>query len=357
MGLRSKSWKEFIRSGRAAEGNSGFYRGWRQRAEPRYGLAAAIGYWHVPDPALPRHEGRNRACVPGDVHDPAKRRIDLLLCPLPRLATLKVAKPRVHGAPGGQLVLKHSTVAPRAGRLHGPARMPNRELCDNSRVAAGTDACGSGTADMRRRGRSSVLLKNFLSIIAATLAAICGFVSAARAQAPAQPMRLTVDLREAPRRIFHARLTMPVRLPGALTLLYHPKWIPGEHAPDGPIVDLVSLKFTAGGKTLAWQRDDVDSFRVSPAGARRRGFAGGQLRLPLAAFRARLLGRPFGRSGNCRAGVESGGAVSGRATPSGRAELRGQRVAAAGRDGNMLRALPDCSACSRARRSTSRRCR
>ena len=44
-------------------------------------------------------------------------------------------------------------------------------------------------------------------------------------------IRLSADLREAPRRIFHARLEMPVR-PGPLTLLY-PKWIPGEHAPDG----------------------------------------------------------------------------------------------------------------------------
>jgi predicted metalloprotease with PDZ domain len=47
--------------------------------------------------------------------------------------------------------------------------------------------------------------------------------------------------------------------PGPLTL-YYPKWIPGEHMPDGPIVNLAGLKFFAGGKPLAWRRDLVDMF-------------------------------------------------------------------------------------------------
>jgi predicted metalloprotease with PDZ domain len=71
-------------------------------------------------------------------------------------------------------------------------------------------------------------------------------------------IRLSADLREAPRRIFHARLELPVKA-GPLTLLY-PKWIPGEHAPDGPIADLVGLKLSANGKTIPWRRDDVDVF-------------------------------------------------------------------------------------------------
>src|SRR5579864_2925366 len=53
---------------------------------------------------------------------------------------------------------------------------------------------------------------------------------------------------EAPRKIFHAKLTIPATA-GTLTL-YYPKWIPGEHAPDGPIVDLAGLKFTANGQPL-----------------------------------------------------------------------------------------------------------
>jgi predicted metalloprotease with PDZ domain len=93
------------------------------------------------------------------------------------------------------------------------------------------------------------------SLVAA--AALFMLVPAALAQS-VLPIRLTADLREAPRRIFHAHLEMPVK-PGPLALLY-PKWIPGEHAPDGPIADLVGLRFTANGKTISWRRDDLNMF-------------------------------------------------------------------------------------------------
>ena len=83
-----------------------------------------------------------------------------------------------------------------------------------------------------------------------------------------QPVRIEVDLRDAPRHIFHSKLTLTVK-PGPLTLLY-PEWIPGEHGPTGPISQIAGLKFTAGGKTLAWRRDDVNMFAFHlevPAGA------------------------------------------------------------------------------------------
>ena len=80
----------------------------------------------------------------------------------------------------------------------------------------------------------------------------------ASASPTSAPIHLSVDLQDAPRRIFHAKLDLPAR-PGPLKL-YFPKWIPGEHAPDGPIADLVGLKFTAAGQPLAWRRDDVDMF-------------------------------------------------------------------------------------------------
>jgi predicted metalloprotease with PDZ domain len=78
---------------------------------------------------------------------------------------------------------------------------------------------------------------------------------------------LSVDATEAPRKIFHARLRIPAS-PGTLTL-YYPKWIPGEHAPDGPINDLAGLKFSAGGQTLKWRRDLLDGWTINvevPAG-------------------------------------------------------------------------------------------
>jgi len=93
--------------------------------------------------------------------------------------------------------------------------------------------------------------------------------SAALGQTGNGPARLSVDLREATKHIFHAKLTLPVTA-GPLTLVY-PKWIPGEHAPIGPIVDLAGLFFRVGGKELAWQRDEVDMYAIHlqiPAGAK-----------------------------------------------------------------------------------------
>lgn len=88
--------------------------------------------------------------------------------------------------------------------------------------------------------------------------------------ASAEPIRLTVDLREAPQRILRARETIPVTS-GPLALRYA-KWLPGEHSPSGPVVDMAGLRITAGKQALAWQRDSVDLhlFRVTvPAGVTR----------------------------------------------------------------------------------------
>jgi predicted metalloprotease with PDZ domain len=86
------------------------------------------------------------------------------------------------------------------------------------------------------------------------------YVSAAAVAAFAQPapIRLHVDATEAARRIYHVELTIPA-LPGPMDLFY-PKWIPGEHAPVGPIADLAGLKISAGGRTLEWKRDNVEMF-------------------------------------------------------------------------------------------------
>ncbi len=105
------------------------------------------------------------------------------------------------------------------------------------------------------------------SILFVVIALSCS-VPALNAQDARKPVRLSVDLREAPKHIFHAKLVFPVAT-GPLTLEY-PKWIPGEHAPHGPIVDLTGLLFRAGGKEIEWRRDDVDmyAFRCQvPAGA------------------------------------------------------------------------------------------
>jgi predicted metalloprotease with PDZ domain len=69
---------------------------------------------------------------------------------------------------------------------------------------------------------------------------------------------LTVRLPRPGQQIFDVHEVMPVK-PGSLTLLY-PKWIPGDHAPDGPIDEMMGLEIAAGGKRIAWHRDEVDMF-------------------------------------------------------------------------------------------------
>jgi predicted metalloprotease with PDZ domain len=87
--------------------------------------------------------------------------------------------------------------------------------------------------------------------------ALCLALPAAHAQSNS-PITLTVDSTHSPQRILHARESIPVHA-GPLTL-YYPKWIPGDHSPDGPLEGLSGLHFTADGKEIPWQRDLVEMF-------------------------------------------------------------------------------------------------
>jgi predicted metalloprotease with PDZ domain len=123
---------------------------------------------------------------------------------------------------------------------------------------------------------------------AAVIAAMSGmaagiFAPNARAQADAQssapsqppaaapsgpaPIRLSVDATQAPQKILHAHMAIPVQ-PGPLTLVY-PEWIPGEHMPDGPIINVAGMKFAANNLVIPWRRDLVEMFSIHldiPAG-------------------------------------------------------------------------------------------
>jgi predicted metalloprotease with PDZ domain len=109
---------------------------------------------------------------------------------------------------------------------------------------------------LRLRFRLSLYLTALLLLAAAPMLAQTG-----------PTIRLTVDASQAPERIIRTHMVIPVK-PGPLTL-YYPKWIPGEHQPDGPIANVAGLKFSANGKTIPWTRDllDVFTFHVDvPAG-------------------------------------------------------------------------------------------
>jgi predicted metalloprotease with PDZ domain len=93
---------------------------------------------------------------------------------------------------------------------------------------------------------------------------------AAPAALTGQTISVTVDATRTQQKLLSAHEVIPVK-PGPLTL-YYPKWIPGEHGPNGPIAGLTGLKFEADGKTIPWQRDllDVYTFHLEiPAGVSR----------------------------------------------------------------------------------------
>ena len=88
---------------------------------------------------------------------------------------------------------------------------------------------------------------------------------------PGGTMQLDIDASDTVRGVYRVTQTIPVA-PGTtrLTLLL-PEWLPGNHAPRGPMAELVDLSFTAGGQKLEWKRDRVElhAFHVTvPAGAK-----------------------------------------------------------------------------------------
>lgn len=101
---------------------------------------------------------------------------------------------------------------------------------------------------MRLSRRPAALLLVSLSIAFAALPAL----------AQKEPIQIVADLTDAPRKLYHAEIDLPVT-PGPLTLTT-PQWIPGHHMPSGPANDITGVVFTADGKTLPWRRDDVDLY-------------------------------------------------------------------------------------------------
>jgi predicted metalloprotease with PDZ domain len=97
--------------------------------------------------------------------------------------------------------------------------------------------------------------------------ALLALGSSSLLQAQKTPIQITADLSDAPRKLYHAEVDIPVAA-GPVTLTT-PKWIPGNHRPTGPVDEITGVVFTANGKVLPWRRDDEDlyQFRVSvPAG-------------------------------------------------------------------------------------------
>jgi len=102
----------------------------------------------------------------------------------------------------------------------------------------------------------------FLSISLLAILPLAAFAQ------PAETISLNVDATHTQDKMLYVHEVIPAT-PGPMTI-YYPKWIPGDHSPDGPISDLTGLKFTADGKVVPWTRDllDVFTFHIDvPAGA------------------------------------------------------------------------------------------
>jgi predicted metalloprotease with PDZ domain len=73
-----------------------------------------------------------------------------------------------------------------------------------------------------------------------------------------RPSLIELDATQSPVGLLRAHIVLPAT-PGPFIIAY-PKWIPGEHAPTGPINNIVRMTFKAGGHEIEWRRDDVDMY-------------------------------------------------------------------------------------------------
>ena len=95
-------------------------------------------------------------------------------------------------------------------------------------------------------------------------------IPAARDIAYPGTLGIHVDATDTARAIFRVRQTIPVAGAGPITLLY-PEWLPGNHAPRGPISTIAGLQISGNGKQIAWRRDpgNVFAFHIDvPSGVR-----------------------------------------------------------------------------------------
>lgn len=78
---------------------------------------------------------------------------------------------------------------------------------------------------------------------------------------PGGTIGLDIDASDTRRGVYRVKQTIPLA-PGTteLTLLF-PEWLPGNHAPRGPINLLTDIHFMAGGKPLDWHRNPLDVYQ------------------------------------------------------------------------------------------------
>lgn len=108
-----------------------------------------------------------------------------------------------------------------------------------------------------------------LCLLGALVAACALATQSASATTSNAPIVLIVDAGDAPSSsIVHVHETIPAAA-GILDLAY-PRWVPGEHGPNGPVQNVAGIRASAAGRMLDIARDpaDTNEFHVAvPAGA------------------------------------------------------------------------------------------
>jgi len=95
-------------------------------------------------------------------------------------------------------------------------------------------------------------MRRLILAVVLMVAGVCSLASAAT------PITVSIDATDVSRRLFHSTSSVPV--PSGPCTLVFAKWIPGTHSPAGMIQQIAGLKFSAGGKPIAWHRDLVDMY-------------------------------------------------------------------------------------------------
>lgn len=88
---------------------------------------------------------------------------------------------------------------------------------------------------------------------------------------PGGPMTLSIDASDTRRALYRVTQTIPVPAGTTTLSLLYPEWLPGNHAPRGPIGLVSDIRFMANGKPLAWRRNPLDVYQFDvtvPAGTR-----------------------------------------------------------------------------------------
>ncbi len=86
------------------------------------------------------------------------------------------------------------------------------------------------------------------------------FTQTSFSQTKQEFISLYINAKDVSKRLLHSKEIIQVK-PGPLTLVY-PEWIPGEHGPTGPVVDMAGLIISTNGKKIQWRRDLVDMYAI-----------------------------------------------------------------------------------------------